>query len=368
MLKVPHFATQKGFTLIELMVALVLGLIVVAAAVQLFIGGMLSSQLQQANADIQDSGLFGLDYVVRDIRLLNQDNLTNLKLDDQTAYGGVVLTGSTASNATNVNFVPKISTTAYIDSTLLSRGQGDAVSTTANYWKGLTAVTLKDRSGSTISNPVSDQLTIQFIAPTNMANCEGANVLVGDLVVERYFVRADTNGTATDYALACDASTPSATAAAVTAAGTARTTPDESTGIITPQPIAGLGDSGQIIIPRVDHFHVLLGAMTTTTNTATTPSTITKQFAYYTIPQYRAAAEAARSASTSTVPVSTRILSVQVSVLVRSVNNAKNREIDPTQPLVMFDQTATPADTSTRYQRRVYSTTIALRNAMGESL
>jgi len=232
----------------------------------------------------------------------------------------------------------------------------------------LTAVTLKDRSGSTISSPISDQLTIQFIAPTNMVNCEGSNVLVGDLVVERYFVRPDSNGVATDYALACDANIPLTTADAVTAAATARTTPDETTKVIIPQAITGLGNAGQIIIPRVDHFHVLLGAMTTTTNTSTNPPTITNQFAYYTIPQYRTAATAARTASTSTVPVETRILSVQVSVLVRSANNAQNSAIDPTQPLIMLDQTATATDASTLFQRRVYSTTIALRNAMGESL
>lgn len=38
---------QRGFTLIELMVALALGLILVAAATQLFIGGLLSSRLQK---------------------------------------------------------------------------------------------------------------------------------------------------------------------------------------------------------------------------------------------------------------------------------------------------------------------------------
>lgn len=177
---------NAGFTIIELMVALVLGLIVVAAAVQLFTGGILSSRLQQANAEIQDSGIFGVDYVIRDIRFANQENLTNLKLDDRTPYGGVILTGSTATNQ-NANFVPKVGATTYIDSALLSRGQGDTVSSTNNYWKGLTQVTLKNRQGSTISNPVSDQLTIQFFAPENMVNCEGANVLVGDLVVQRYF-------------------------------------------------------------------------------------------------------------------------------------------------------------------------------------
>lgn len=348
--KLSHFSGQNGFTLIELMVALVLGLIVVAAAVQLFTGGILSSRLQQANAEIQDSGIFGLDYVVRDIRFANQENLANLTLNDQTAYGGIVLTGTTATNTTTANFIPKVSSTAYIDDALLSRGQGDAISSTENHWQGLTGTTLKNSAGSAISSPVSDQLTIQFIAPSNMVNCEGRNVLAGDLVVQRYFLRPDANGIATDYALACDANTP------------------ETTATTQPAIVSGLGDAGQIIIPRVDHFHVLLGVMTTTTDTATTPTTTTNQFAYYTIPQYRTAAAAARTASTSTVPVTTRILTTQISVLVRSANNAQNVAIDPAQEVVMLDQKATPSNTTIRYQRRVYSTTVALRNAMGGSL
>lgn len=48
---------EQGFTLIELIVALALGLILVAAATQLFIGGLLSSRLQKANAEIRDSGI-----------------------------------------------------------------------------------------------------------------------------------------------------------------------------------------------------------------------------------------------------------------------------------------------------------------------
>ena len=339
--------SQSGFTLIELMVALVLGLIVTAAAVQLFVGGILSSRLQQATAEIQDSGLFGLDYVVKDIRLVNQGNITSLKLNDRTPYGGIVLTGAIAPPPVTTpptpviptNFVPKVGASSYIDDALLSRGQGDAVSSTDNFWKGLTSVTLQDSANSAISNPVSDQLTIQFVAPANMPNCEGANVLAGDLIVQRYFLRPDANGAATDYALACDANTPAATA---------NSRPDSTT------VMAGLGDAGQIVIPRVDHFHVLFGARNAAGN-----------LAYYTIPQYRAAAAAARAASPAVEPPS--IVSVQVSVLIRSANNAQNTAIDPTQPLIMLDQIATPTST-TRFQRRAYSTTISLRNAMGESL
>ncbi len=62
---------QQGFTLVELMVALALGLLISAAAVQLFLGGVLTSRMQEANAELQNSGVFGLDYVARDIRLSN---------------------------------------------------------------------------------------------------------------------------------------------------------------------------------------------------------------------------------------------------------------------------------------------------------
>jgi prepilin-type N-terminal cleavage/methylation domain len=325
---------QRGFTLIELMVALALGLILVAAATQLFIGGLLSSRLQKANAEIQDSGIFGLEYIARDIRLLNYGNVNNPILTDTTPWGGVVLTGSTATNNDSVNFVPNVGANTYIADTLLSRGAGDTVSTVSNHWKGLSNI--QNSSNAAVQ---SDQLTIQFIAPTNMTNCEGVNVLAGDLIVERYFLRLDSNGSSQqDYALACDANTPSTVAAAA-----------------QPTTIDGLGDAGQIVLPRVDHFHVLFGAKNAAGN-----------FAYYTIPQYRAAAQAARDATPSvTAP---RILSIQISVLARSTNNAQNKAIDPAQSFLMLDQTVHASDTTTRFLRRVYNVTIALRNAMGESL
>lgn len=324
---------EQGFTLIELIVALALGLILVAAAIQLFIGGLLSSRLQKANAEIQDSGIFGLEYIARDIRLINFGNVVNPQLNDTTPWGGIVLTGSTASNKNNVNFVPKVGTDTYIADTLLSRGAGDTVSTVSNHWKGLSNI--QNSSNAAVQ---SDQLTIQFIAPSNMTNCEGVNVLAGDLVVERYFLRLDSNGNSQqDYALACDANTPSTVATA------------------QPTTITGLGDAGQIILPRIDHFHVLFGAKNAAGN-----------FAYYTIPQYRAAAQAARDTTPPVMPP--RILSIQISVLARSTNNAKNKAIDPAKSFLMLDQTVHASDNTTRFLRRAYNITIALRNAMGETL
>ncbi|MBK5649832.1 MAG: prepilin-type N-terminal cleavage/methylation domain-containing protein, partial [Acinetobacter sp.] len=56
-----HAKTQSGFTLIELMISLTLGLLIVAAAIQLFITGITSYKLQKAMAHIQDNASLGLN-------------------------------------------------------------------------------------------------------------------------------------------------------------------------------------------------------------------------------------------------------------------------------------------------------------------
>ena len=93
---------QLGFTLVELMIALTLGLIVTAAAVQLILGSFITTRLQEANSQIQDSGLFGIDYIVKDIQMLNFGNSNQYEIKSNTPRGGVVLT---AGFATSISFV-----------------------------------------------------------------------------------------------------------------------------------------------------------------------------------------------------------------------------------------------------------------------
>lgn len=59
---------QRGFSLVELMVSLVLGSIIVLAAVQLFSTNQRTFQLQQAVSDVQETGRFTLEYLARDLR------------------------------------------------------------------------------------------------------------------------------------------------------------------------------------------------------------------------------------------------------------------------------------------------------------
>lgn len=322
---------QKGFTLIELMVALVLGLLVSAAAVQLFTGSILSTRMQQANDELQNSGIFGLDYIVRDIRLANYENINNPELNEQTPWGGIVLTANNGV-LTNTN-LPIPAAAPFIAQGLLSHSVGlnEAVSTTQNQWQGLSNVDVQ-----------SDQLTIQFVAPNDMVNCEGGIVQARDYVIQRYFIRRDpaTATSGTDFGLACDANTP---------------TPVGTAAVSTPTNLTGFGDAGEMIIPRVDHFTVQLGARTPTGN-----------LAYYTINQYRQLAANARAATPATIPP--RIVSVKFAVLVRSLDDTKNASIDLTKKIDILNQSVELKDKNTKYARRVYTTTVALRNALGERI
>ena len=327
-----NIAAQAGFTLVELMVALALGLLISAAAIQLFLGGLLTSRMQQANAELQNSGVFGLDYVARDLRLANYINTDFPELNEQTPWGGVVLTARTAA-LSNAN-IPIPAAAPFISQGLLSHSPGDTVSTVANEWQGLSNVSL-----------ASDQLAIQFVAPNAMVNCEGANVQAGDYVIQRYFVRrADAAATTgTDYGLACDANTP---------------TPTATPAVAEPTTISGFGGAGELIMPRVDHFAVQLGTRLVTT----VAGVETVRMAYYTINQYRTVAADARTAGTQPP----RIVSVKLAVLVRSTDNTRNNDIDLTQSINILNQNVTLTDTTNRFARRVYSTTVTFRNGLGE--
>lgn len=198
---------QMGFTLVELIVALAIGLIVSAAALQLFTGGLITTKMQEASAELQDSGVFGIDYIARDIRLANFGNVNNPVLDTSTPNGGIVFSS------------------------------GDPASVKANLQlKDVSAGLLTKSGGTSETSASSDQLTIMFQAPNNMMNCEGRQVQANEYVIQRYFLRTDNK----NLALACDANTP---------------------GSMVPS-IVGLNDTnkGEVIMPRVDLVRFYIGA------------------------------------------------------------------------------------------------------------
>lgn len=92
-------STQKGFNLVELMIAVALGAMVIAAAISLFSTNQRTFKLQQAMTESQEQGRFALDYLMRDVRqmgLVELDAATGLPVGS----AGLII-GNTAVNSKN---------------------------------------------------------------------------------------------------------------------------------------------------------------------------------------------------------------------------------------------------------------------------
>lgn len=176
---------QQGFTLIELMISLVLGLLIIAAASQVYVISLRTATVQQAGSSILDANVFGLQQIENNIRM------AGLGLSDVAKAGaadsGILAGGDKAAAISTLR-----ANGANLDLKLISRDGSDTTST--------------NTTGSG-----SDQLTIQYRAPANMRDCEGHLVLGprtgvldlpgnpvvsidGQIIVERYFVK-NNNGT-----------------------------------------------------------------------------------------------------------------------------------------------------------------------------
>ena len=226
---------QAGFTLIELMISLVLGLIVSAAVIQVYLINVKTSSIQASGSELQDASVFGLQQLEKSIRLANLGNPTT-RIDGTTLNGGIVLTG--------LNIGVPNTPTPYPNTGYLTRRAGESA-VGPNGWTGISN-----------TNTDSDQLTIQYtnITGAPMTDCEGATAAVNDIVIERYFVRLATSNTSTtaikDLVLACDAGRVN------NAGGIATFTPTTDS--------KNFGQAGQEFIVNVDQFKVLLGAQYTT--------------------------------------------------------------------------------------------------------
>jgi type IV pilus assembly protein PilW len=60
---------QQGFTLIEIMIALLLGVFLISGAIQVFISTKQSNRMQENLSRLQENGRFAMDYLEHDIRM-----------------------------------------------------------------------------------------------------------------------------------------------------------------------------------------------------------------------------------------------------------------------------------------------------------
>ena len=303
---------ERGFTLIELMIALVLGLIIVAAAVQVFITANRNLAFQQSSSNIQNSGLFGVDNLIRDLRRANIDS-NSAAMTVDTLHGGVVFNQENLSNTTLDN-------KADVESLLTKSNVGPS------NFVGLN----------------SDQVVIQYKNTIgSQFNCEGVRIAPNQFVVQRYFLKEEKASENEDgyrpLSLRCKA---------LAYTGDANTSFD-------------LSGDGEMLIPNVDHFRVLLGVARDNEISAKGVVTQAKDgvmddFLYVSPTEY------------AKLPDRPQIVSIQLGLLVRSPETVANgTEANAFTVLDLSQRTLRTDKQNSKYLRQVITQTIAMRNGFG---
>lgn len=306
---------QQGFTLIELMISLVLGLLISAAVIQVFITSQRVDRVQNAGSEIQDSAVFGLQGIEQQLRLANLGN-DGVPINDKTVLGGVVLTASkTTTDAVNV-----VTNTA-LESGYLTRSHDMDSAGASNKWNGSLSNTSEK----------SDQLTIQYVNTTGqlLHDCEGKDIALNERVITRYFITESSVSTGTDRKnldLNCDAGR-------IAVDGTLTSFPD----------------AGQTVIKNVDQFNIRLGVKKSVSNT----DTASYEYTNMTVKEYMAIATAIDKPY---------ITNIKMAILTRSSANSPD---DSANSFNIFGTTQNLKlqANAPKYLRRVYETNTLLRNA-----
>lgn len=345
----PTFSSIKGFTLVELMISLVLGLLISAAALQVFYTASVNSRRQEASSQLQDNAVFGFSQIQQHLRRANYGarptgENNEYFMNHNTLQGGVVLTAPNSSNTLAGKWL-----NGNLSGLVLN---GNAIS---KEWLSKSASSNSMSNLRDISN--SDQLTIQYQSgQEGIFDCEGSPIPKDFYVIERYFVRMDTTITPATPGLAC--------ASAIynydeQAAGTQSgidikdyTVPGESAAKSN-----NLSGSGTIIIANVDYFRVMLG-VSDSVNFATHPEK--SNIAYIPIPDL----------TTNSIALDNkRIISLQIGILARSDNPTVTSQNNSDLRFNIVDKAnASLKDTALKgptYLRDVYESTILIRNARG---
>ena len=86
-------ANQLGLTLVEMMVAMALGLLILLAVSSIYIGSRATFRLQDDNARLQETGRYALEVLGRSIRQAGFWNLTVNTPPTVTGFGGTPIIG-----------------------------------------------------------------------------------------------------------------------------------------------------------------------------------------------------------------------------------------------------------------------------------
>jgi prepilin-type N-terminal cleavage/methylation domain-containing protein len=301
---------QQAFTLIELMVALALGLLIVAAGLAVFLSSQRSMGLQSSLGGLQQNANFGLSSLTYDLRHANLNTVSGQYVNNKVIGSGIIFAKE--------NLPIALQNITDLETKFVSLQNKDTDNTSGK----------------------SDQLTIQYVPAANeIIDCEGNSITSAQskTIVQRYFLKEinKPTGEPVSYSLACDAGWYETGDTAIT----------------------GLNNNAQQIMQYIDAFKVRLGIK----------NLVNKNLRYMTLDEYKAA----MGSSVTDPKEYLQVVSVEIGVLARSTGRIGSDSNVNTQKIFkLAGQTVTLSGTDAtnqKYLRQAVNQVVALRNTLGAS-
>lgn len=354
--------SEQGFTLIELMIALLLGLIITAAVAQIYVTSIRTSTTQRAAAGILDANVYGLQHMENSLRM------AGLGLSD-SARLGTACSGILVAN-------PTIVTTQDVMKCMLDKGAVDVPVVTTGYhiWSQAGDLPIGGYSPATpnTNNTAMPQLTVQYRAPVHMRDCEGRMALGprratvvdmatstteekdidGQVIIERYFATRNSEGVLELY---CDAGRYSIEVV-VGESSEITSNPELNAAVLGLAGVSELADFDSndpdgpaLVISGIDDFQIQFGVRTPT------------GIIYQSIRDYMLDPNSAND--------STEIVAVKMGILAKGIVAAPEQDMPTNNPsyIILGRTVQMNGDQPTNFIRRVYETNTMLRNARGSS-
>lgn len=336
---------QQGFTLLELMISLAIGLLVVSAATAIFLSAQRSLGFQLGMGDVQQNSNFGLAMLTHDLRHANLNTPSNQKINNKIVGSGLIFAQQNYPSSLHAGLADiAYSTQNFADDATTGKSDQIVIQFIPQYQ----IAEAFDLDPEDETQKINERL----VSNTDMFDCEGNSIefttakddedtqAVRPTMVQRYFVqKLPTSQQGSDgldrYGLYCDSGYYSA---------------GDST-------ITGLGTNAQLLMQHIDAFKFLLGVKNPQNN----------QLRYLTMDEYTDL-----MSSITEEKNYLQVISLQVSVVARSAANIgadaslnnKTITLPGAITAVVFDG---DANLNKKYIRQLVTQVVGLRNTLGAS-
>ena len=330
--RVPH--RQHGVTLVELMIALVIGLLVTVAMLKVYVDASRMYRFNEGLARVQENGRFALEFIRRDARVAgfwgcySDAALTNGISATSDAYINVGAGHVTGTSDDGLNSSDSITFRS-------ATGSGTLVTSDMSGTDGTITV---DSASALATGTVAlisdcengDLFQITGISETALAHAAGAGANVSPNLNKAYAAGArvyEARQATFCIGQGADGAQPALRR------------------LVNPTPGQTCASNGGELLEGIENMQILYGEDTDADADGTNGDGTANRYVAF---------------GTSGLDID-RIVSVRISVLVRSINN--NLTTEPS-PYTFNGITVTPGSTD-KYLRKVFTTTVTLRNKAG---